>query len=111
MGARRYRRNVMAWETDLSNMKAAGTRVRRICTSPCAFYEDVDLDAMIALLRGGDMTVWDTRPPCELCGKLTHYMASPSAGTLMRPLLSSKGPLDPDDLPADAWMAGWTGIH
>lgn len=74
--------------------------------SRCAFYEDVDIDFMIALLGGPEMTVWDTEPPCEICGRRTHFLASPGSGSVFRPLLN----VPPDHiapLPIQAWMAGW----
>jgi hypothetical protein len=102
------RRGVMFWQSTLGAMKSEGTRLRRVCSSPCSFYEDVDIDLMIATLGGPRMTVWDTEPPCEVCGRRTHYLASPGPGSVFRPLLS----VPPDaivPLPIEAWMAGWVG--
>jgi hypothetical protein len=62
-------------------------------------------------MGGWDMTIWNTYPPCEVgdCAGLCMFHASPGAGTPTRPMKSST--LGPDELPAEAWMAGWTGWH
>lgn len=98
---------VMLWMSTLGPMIAEGTRVRRTCNSPCSFWEDVDLPEMVRLLGGPEFSLWDCRLPCEICGRRTHFMASPGPGAIFRPLLSTIS--DPESLPPEAWMAGWTG--
>src|SRR4051812_13403994 len=93
------------WMTTLAEMKLHGTRLRLVCTSPCTFWEDADIDALIEELGGEDYSVWDAQLQCERCGQLMRYVASPGPGTPFRPLVS-----DPPDrivpLPVGAWMAG-----
>jgi hypothetical protein len=96
----------MVWMSTLGAMRAEGTRVIRTC-SPCGFHGPVDLDHMCDLLGGPEFTLWDCQPPCPLCGRLMHHMASPGPGSIFRPLLSQ--PSDPETLPPQAWMVGWTG--
>jgi hypothetical protein len=101
------RRHPMVWQSTLGDMKAERTIVLRTCGT-CGFSGEVDIDFMIALLGGPEMTLWDCRPPCALCGKDQHHMASPGPGTPFRPLTSDV----PDSivpLPARAWMARWLG--
>lgn len=108
MGPPRNPPAVMAWMSTLGAMQAYGTVVIRTCSSPCGFWGEVDLDHMIHLLGGPQMTLWDCEPPCPLCHRRNHFMASPSRGTPMRPLLSRP----PDAivlLPLEAWLAHWTG--
>ncbi|MDB5445685.1 MAG: hypothetical protein JWQ97_1002 [Phenylobacterium sp.] len=97
---------VMRWMSTLGAMKAEGTRVLRTCPA-CGCHGHVDVDHMTELLGGGDMTLWDCRPPCPLCGKLMHHMASPGPGSIFRPLLSAQP--DPECLPPEAWLPGWLG--
>ena len=101
------RRAAMRWKGTLGDMLAEGTRVIRSC-SACDLWGEVDLDHMVALLGGADMTLWDCRPPCPYCGQPMTHLASPARGTPYRPLTSDV----PDHirpLPAQAWMAGWLG--
>lgn len=102
------RRIVMRWQSDLGSMIAEGAYVIRTGCR-CGCWGVVDLPYMVDLLGGPDMTLWDCRPPCPLCGQLHHFMASPGPGTPVRPLLSSPGDHDLHPLPPQAWMAGWTG--
>jgi hypothetical protein len=98
---------VMGWISDLAAMREHGTRVIRTGCG-CGCWGDVDLGTMAQQLRGWDMTLWDCRPPCPLCGELQHFMASPGASMPFRPMISAV----PDSvlpLPAQAWMPGWTG--
>lgn len=99
------RRSVMAWQSTLSMMRAHSTRVRRVCS--CGFWKDVDVAEMEALL-GADGSLWDRRPPCDRCDRLSHFMASPGPGSPFLPLLSPSAS-SMDNLPPQAWMAGWTG--
>lgn len=103
------RRGIPVWQSTLGAMKSAGTRVRLICTTPCQFWTEVDVDDMIGELRGADMTLWDARPPCPICDGLARFVASPGQGTPFRPLVSDPGDSDRRPLPPQAWMAGWTG--
>ena len=102
------RRVAMRWQSTLGAMKEAAARVRLLGCG-CGFYGDADLDHFIRLLGGPEMTLWDCRPPCPLCGDLMHFMASAGPGTPFRPLISHPGDSDASPLPPDAWMPGWTG--
>jgi len=57
------------------------------------------------VLGGGEIGLWDCRPPCAVCGDLQHFMAN-WPGTPARPLLSH--PLDShrEPLAPQAWIAG-----
>jgi hypothetical protein len=97
------RRVRMTWQGNLSQMKAAGTLVTRMCSSPCRYIERIDLDAMIALL-GPEGDLWDARPPCPLCDGRNHFMCSPGPSTPFRPMLSwDQGP-EPER-PPEGWPA------
>lgn len=96
----------MVWMSTLGAMKAEGTIILRTC-SACGCHGHVDIEVMIALLGGPEFSLWDCQPPCPLCGKLMHHMASPGPGSVFRPLLSARS--HPEDLPAAAWLAGWMG--
>jgi hypothetical protein len=99
---------VMRWQSSLGNMLAAGTVVIRTGCG-CGVWGEVNLEHMIAVLGGPQMTLWDCRPPCPLCGRLQHFMASPGRGTPKRLLLSVPHDAEEHPLPPQAWMAGWTG--
>lgn len=101
------RRQPPTWQTTLGAMKAEGARVLRSCS--CGFHGAVDLEHMIGVLGGPDMSLWDCRPPCPLCGAAMLHLASPGPGTPYRPLTSDPEDHDHDPLPPQAWMAGWTG--
>jgi hypothetical protein len=111
MGARRTPITVMnCWQSDIRQMKRAGTRVIWSCQA-CGKWGPVDLDPLAIAMGGWDMTLWDCYPPCEVddCTGLVMFHASPSASTPTRPMRSTT--LGHYELPAAAWMAGWTGWH
>lgn len=97
--------SIMAWMHTLGEMKLYGTRLSVSC-GRCGFWRRVEVDEMIEILGGPDMTVWDCRPPCEaeMCDGSMIFMASPGSGTPFRPLYTTTFP---ETLPAQAWMAGW----
>jgi len=110
------RRETKAWSELASSHRAAQDRFNGLLAAghpfegaevQAALRDYKDFDHMSATLRGWDMSLWDTRPPCPRCGELQHFMASTSRSTPMRPLLSAHS--DPENLPAQAWLAGWTG--
>ena len=106
------RRTPQRWMSTLRWMLTERTRV--ICTcSRCGTWHHVELARYVILFGMDDaMSLWDCRPPCENphCDGLSHFMASPGPTTPMRPLLSDPS-VGLDDLPAEAWMAGWTGME
>jgi hypothetical protein len=61
------------------------------------------------MMDGWDMSLWDCYPPCEVgdCTGLVMFHASAGRGTPTRPMRSTT--LGYDELPAAAWVAGWTG--
>lgn len=88
MGTRTADRTPMGWQGTLAQMKAHGTRIAQHCiTRDCRRWVALDVDDLIATYDP-DLMLWDRRPPCELCGGPTHYMASPGPGTPYRPLLT-----------------------
>lgn len=109
MGARTGPRYALSWESSLGAMlDAGGVRCLRSCTA-CGLWGEVDLEHMVGVLGGRDMSLWDCRTPCPLCGKPMLHLASPGPGTPARPLASEPGDGERHPLPAQAWMAGWTG--
>lgn len=72
------------WMSTLGHMKAERIRVRRMCESPCTFWVDEDLDALIWML-GPDFSLIDQHPPCPCCERLTGFKASTGRGTPFRP--------------------------
>lgn len=107
MGVRERPGAVMDWQSTLAMMRAHGTVVVRSC-SRCGLWGELDLDQAERELGGADMSLWDCRPPCALCGGAMHHLAG-LAGTPRRPLLSQPGDSDEHPLPPQAWMAGWRG--
>lgn len=76
----------MAWQGSLGQMKAYGTRLAQSASCGCpGRWVDLDVSAMIAT-HGAEWVAWDKRPPCRVCGKPGHYMASPDRSTPYRPL-------------------------
>jgi hypothetical protein len=98
----------MLWMSTLGAMMAEGTLVLRTCPN-CGFHGRVDLEHMVDVLGGPEFSLWDCRPPCPLCEKPMHHMASPGEGSIFRPLLSQPEDAEEHPLPARAWMKGWTG--
>jgi hypothetical protein len=83
------RRARMAWQNTLGEMLAYGTHVRWTCCSPCQFWQDVDVAALVAD-RGPAGSLWNEHPPCPVCGGRTLYMASAGPGTVFRPLIDGR---------------------
>lgn len=105
MGIPKNPPTVMRWMSTLGRMKAENIRVRRVCTSPCPYWIDEDLDALIAQL-GPDFSLIDQRPPCPRCERLNLFMASTGSGTPFRPLQTENRP-DPKR-PEGGWPP-WPG--
>lgn len=91
MGIPKNPPTVMRWMSNLHQMKAANIRVRRMCASPCKFWIDEDLDALIAQL-GPNFSLIDQRPPCPVCDRLNTFMCSPGPGTPFRPMQTDNRP-------------------
>ena len=100
MGIPRHPPKIMRWMSTLGWMKAEGVRVRRVCQTPCPYWIDEDLDALIAQL-GADFYLVDERPPCPLCTRLNLFVASAGKGTPFRPCQTENWPQSP--MPADGW--------
>ena len=92
MGSNNNSRTPLAWEATLAGMVATGAYVRQVCTARRCGQSDenVDIRAMLEE-EGPQATLWNRRPVCPHCKERGHYMASPAAGTIHRPLLSDAG--------------------
>lgn len=89
MGSSKNSRTPLSWEATLSGMVATAAHVRRVCTARSCGRSDEAIDIRAILeAEGPQATLWNRRPVCPHCGERGHYMASPAAGTVMRPLLS-----------------------
>lgn len=76
------------------------------CQSPCPFYETLDVDELIAKW-GPEAMLFNERPPCPVCDRLTSFLVSPGPSTPFWPLLPrDRGP-DPRR-PPEGWPE-WTG--
>lgn len=79
----------MAWEATIGGMVSIGAQVRRVCSARTCGRSDESVDLVTMLeAEGPQSTLWNRRPVCPHCGERGHYMASPAAGTVHRPLLS-----------------------
>lgn len=101
----------MRWMSDLGGMAEHRTIIRASCQNPdCRHYWDWPVEDLLTELKSPLATIWDRHPPCEKdCGGLVLFLASPGAGTPMRPLRSAYVP--PEGLPIQALMDGWFGMH
>lgn len=101
MGIPKNPPSIMRWMATLGDMKACGTILVRMCSSPCAYEKREDLDELIGILGEGASLV-DARPPCPRCTRRNHFMVTPGESTPLRPLLSrDRGP-EPAR-PSDGW--------
>jgi len=88
MGTRTADKIPMAWQGTLAQKKRHGTRIAQCCNrGTCRRWLALPVDDLIAKF-GEEFMLWDRRPPCEVCGGATHYMAAPGPSTPFRPLLS-----------------------
>lgn len=76
----------MAWQATLGGMVEAGVRVRQRC-GPCGLWEEVDVMDLF-LTWGPDHSLWDSFPPCAVCGEPTTFFTSPGPGTPFLPLVT-----------------------
>jgi hypothetical protein len=86
VGDRNAPRRPLAWQNTLGEMKAHGTMIAQTTGCTCrGRWLVLNVDVLIHAY-GSDFVLWDRPAHCAVCGKVGHYMASPTEGTPMRPL-------------------------